>query len=53
MQLAHHCDEFLDDPALPSTPYMVQSNTSSDTFLHFMEMLDGDELHFSAEPLMI
>jgi hypothetical protein len=44
-----HCQEFLDDPTLLSSPDMVQSNVSPGAFTHLMEILDGAEPHFSQE----
>jgi hypothetical protein len=44
-----HCQKFLDDPTLLSSPYMVQPNVSPGAFTHFTEILDGSEPHFSQE----
>jgi hypothetical protein len=49
IELLQHCQKFLDDPTLLSSPYMVQSNVSPGAFAHFMEILDGAELYFSHE----
>jgi hypothetical protein len=49
IELLQHCQKFLDDPTLISSPYMVQSNVSPGAFTHFMEMLDGAEPHLSQE----
>jgi hypothetical protein len=49
IELLQHCQKFLDDPTLLSSPYMVQLNVSPDAFTHFMEILDGAEPHFSQE----
>jgi hypothetical protein len=49
IELLQHCQKFLDDPTLLSSPYMVQSNVSRGVFTHFMEILDGSEPHFSQE----
>jgi hypothetical protein len=49
IELLQHCQKFLDDPILLSSPYMVQSNVSPGAFTHFMEILDGSEPHFSQE----
>jgi hypothetical protein len=53
IELLQHCEKFLDDPTLLSSPYMVQSNVSSGAFTHFMEILDGAEPHFPRKSLMI
>jgi hypothetical protein len=45
-ELLQHCQKFLDDSTLLSSPYMVQSNVSPGAFAHFMEILDGSEQHF-------
>jgi hypothetical protein len=44
-----HCQKFLDDPTLLSSPYMVQSNVSRGAFNYFMEILDGAKPYFSQE----
>jgi hypothetical protein len=49
IDLLHQCQKFLDDPSILPSPYVVQSNVSPDAFAHFMEILDGAELHFSPE----
>jgi hypothetical protein len=49
IELLQHCEEFLDDPTLLSSPYMVQSNVSPGAFTHSMEILDGSEPHLSRE----
>jgi hypothetical protein len=49
IELLQHCHKFLDDPTLLSSPYVVQSNVSPGAFTHFMEILDGAEVHFSQE----
>jgi hypothetical protein len=49
IELLQHCQKFLDDPTLLSSPYAVQSNVSPGGFTHFMEILDGAEPHFSHE----
>jgi hypothetical protein len=49
IELLQHCQKFLDDPTLLSSPYMVQSNVSPGAFTHFMEILDGSEPHFAHE----
>jgi hypothetical protein len=49
IELLQHCQKFIDDPTLLSSPYMVQSNVSPGAFTHFMEILDGAEPHFSQE----
>jgi hypothetical protein len=49
IELLQHCQKFFDDPTLPSSPHIVQSNVSPGTFTHFMEILDGAGPHFSHE----
>jgi hypothetical protein len=49
IELLHHCQKFLDDPFLLSSPYVVQSDVSPDAFTHFMEILSCAELHFPPE----
>jgi hypothetical protein len=49
IELLQHCQKFLDDPSLLSSPYMVQSNVSPGAFTHFIEILNGSEPHFSQE----
>jgi hypothetical protein len=49
IELLQHCQKFLDDPTLLSSPYIVQSNVSPGAFTHFMEILDGSEPRFSQE----
>jgi hypothetical protein len=49
IELLQHCQKFLDDPILLSSPYLVQSNVSPGAFIHFMEILDGAEPQFSQE----
>jgi hypothetical protein len=49
IELPHHCQKFLDDPLLLSSPYVVQSGVSPDAFTYFMEIHSGAELHFSPE----
>jgi hypothetical protein len=49
IELLQHCQKFLDNPTLPSSPYMVQSNVSPGAFTHFMEILDPSKAHFSQE----
>jgi hypothetical protein len=49
IELLQHCQKFLDNPTLLSSPYMVQSNVSPGAFTHLMQILDGSEPHFSQE----
>jgi hypothetical protein len=49
IKLLHHCEKFLDDPILLSSPYLVQLNVSPGAFTRFMEIVDGSEPHFSQE----
>jgi hypothetical protein len=49
IELLQHCEKFLDDPTLLSSPHMVQSNVSAGAFTHFMEILDGAEANLSQE----
>jgi hypothetical protein len=44
IELLQHCQKFLDDPTLLSSPYMVQSNASPGAFTHFIEILNGSGL---------
>jgi hypothetical protein len=48
-ELLQHCQKFLDDPTLLSSPYVVQSNVSPGASTHFMEILNGSEPDFSQE----
>jgi hypothetical protein len=52
IELLQHCQKFIDDPTLLSSPYMVQSNVSPGAFIRFMEILDGAESHFSQETVV-
>jgi hypothetical protein len=49
IELLQHCQEFLDDPILLSSPHMVQSNVSPGPFTNFTEILNGSEPRFSQE----
>jgi hypothetical protein len=49
IELLRHCQKFLDNPILLSSPYVIQSVVPPDDFTHFMEILGGAELHFSPD----
>jgi hypothetical protein len=49
IQLALHCQRFLDDPVLLWSPYVIRSNASIDAFVHFMKIFNGFEPQFSPE----
>jgi hypothetical protein len=49
IQLAQHCQKFLDDLSLRFAPYVVQPNVSPDAFSFCMEIFDGVKPNFSLE----
>jgi hypothetical protein len=51
IQLALHCQRFLDDPMLLWSPNVILSDVSIDAFAHFMEILNGFEPQFSRETI--
>jgi hypothetical protein len=49
IRLAQHCEKYLDDTILLSTPCAVQSIVSPNAFTNFMKILGGFEPPFSHE----
>jgi hypothetical protein len=47
-----NCQQFLDDPVLVSSPYVVQLDASPDNFAHFMEVLEAQSSQKIAHYLM-
>jgi hypothetical protein len=49
IQLAQHCEKFLDDQIFLSIPYVIPSDVSPEAFTRFMKILDCFEPYFCPE----